>query len=120
MLAASRGEFELRDGALAPYEAWPQVQALAARIAWEGPRVRATLTHAQSGNLRLAAAHAQWDARGAGALRASARLTGSAEEALAWLGANPQLSLYVPAAAYLDLAGDARLEVFSGLAAFDF
>jgi len=111
VLAASRGGFELKDGVLAAHEAWPPVQALAGRLDWEGPRMRATLTHARSGNLTLAAARAQWDARGAGVLRASVRLTGSAQEALAWLRANPQLAAYVPGAAYLDLAGDTRLDV---------
>ena len=110
-LAASRGALDLKDAGFAAGEGWPQVEELAARLDWQGARVRATVTQARSGNLSLSAGHAQWDAGGSDALRAQARVTGSAQEALAWLRSNPQLTSYVPGATYLDLGGEAVLDV---------
>jgi len=110
-LTASRGSFELRAAAFAGSESWPEVEGLAARISWVGPKVRADITAARSGGLALTQGQASWDARGEQALRASGRLAGSAAVALEWLRARPQLAAYAPGAGFLDLDGNTRLDV---------
>jgi uncharacterized protein YhdP len=109
--AAARGSLELRDAALAPLEAWPEVQELSAHIEWQDARVRASVTGARSGALQLSGAHVEWDARGEQPVRVRARLSGSARAALEWLRARPELAAAAPGAAYLDVEGETLLDV---------
>ena len=107
----SHGTLELADAALAGSGDWPQVEGLTARFDWHDSRVRASISAARSGALRLTGAHASWDVLGAQALRVSAELQGSAGEALAWLRQRPQFAAATPGAAWLELEGDTLLNV---------
>ena len=92
-------------------ELWPQTEGIDARIFWRGPRVQAVIEHAQSGSFRLSEGRIEWDARAAHAFHVAARLAGSAEEALGWLRARPQLATWSTTAASLDLRGNTVLDV---------
>lgn len=107
----SHGRLELRQAAFAGADGGPAVEDVTARIEWAGPKVRAHLGGARSGDLTLIAGHAEWDAHGAQALRATARLSGGAAQALAWLRAEPQLTAAAPLAADLDLEGDILMDL---------
>jgi uncharacterized protein YhdP len=106
-----QGALAVRELALDASERWPELDSLAGRLEWRGNRVRMHLEHATSGALRLEEAHAQWDVRNAQPLLGSARLSGNAAAALEWLRSHPQLGAAAPLAQYLDLSGDAQLNV---------
>jgi len=105
-----RGAVGLRDATLAGSDPWPDAQHVDARIEWHGPRMRAAIDGGQVGTFQLVAASAEWDARG-GAMHLAGRVTGSAQEALAWLRQHPQLSAYAPGLQDVDLRGDTVLDV---------
>src|SRR3989440_7596872 len=105
-----RGAVGLRDATLAGSDPWPDAQHVDARIEWHGPRMRAAIDGGQVGTVQLGAASAQWGARG-GAMHLAGRVTGSAQEALAWLRQHPQLSAYAPGLQDVDLRGDTLLDV---------
>src|SRR3989440_10616461 len=105
-----RGAVGLRDAPLAGSDPWPDTQHLDARIEWHGPRMHAAIDGGQVGTFQLVAASAEWDARGR-AMHLAGRVTGSAQQALAWLRQHPQLSAYVPGLQDVDLRGDTLLDV---------
>jgi len=106
-----RGALELRDATLAGFDPWPDTHHLDARVEWHGPRIHAAIDGGQVGTFALAAASAEWDARGDRAMHLAGRVTGSAQQALAWLREHPQLSAYVPGVQDVDLRGDTLLDV---------
>jgi len=106
-----RGAVELHDATLAGFDPWPDTHHLHAHVEWHGPRIRAAIDGGQVGTFELAAASAEWDARGDRAMRLAGRVTGSAQQALAWLREHPQLSAYVPGVQDVDLRGDTLLDV---------
>jgi uncharacterized protein YhdP len=108
---AFTGVVALRAVSLDRDELWPQAEGIDARILWRGPRVQAVIEHAQSGSFRLSDGRIEWDARAAHAFHFGARLAGSAEEAVGWLRAHPQLATWSAAAASLDLRGDTVINV---------
>src|SRR5256885_13276131 len=59
-------------------------------------------------SFQLVAASAEWDARG-GAMHLAGRVTGSAQEALAWLRQHPQLSAYAPGLQDVDRSEERRV-----------
>jgi len=105
------GALTLRAASLGGDELWPDADGIDARIDWRGPRVHAVIDHAHSGTFQLASASADWDVHGAHPLHFTARLAGSAAEALAWLRAHPQLLSESADAAAIDLRGDTLLDV---------
>ena len=106
-----RGALELRDATLAGFDPWPDTHHLDAHIEWHGPRIHAAIDGGQVGTFELAAASAEWDARGDRAVHLTGRVTGSAQQALAWLREHPQLSAYAPGVQDVDLRGDTLLDV---------
>jgi uncharacterized protein YhdP len=106
-----RGALELHDATLAGFDPWPDTHHLDARVEWHGPRIHAAIDGGQVGTFELAAASAEWDARGDRAMHLAGRVSGSAQQALAWLREHPQLSAYVPGVQDVDLRGDTLLDV---------
>src|SRR6202140_2728340 len=106
-----RGALELHDATLAGFDPWPDTHHLDARVEWHGPPIHAAIDGGQVGTFELAAASAEWDARGDRAMHLAGRVTGSAQQALAWLREHPQLSAYVPGVQDVDLRGDTLLGV---------
>ncbi len=106
-----RGAVGLRDATLAGSDPWPDTQHLDARLEWHGPHLHAAIDGGQVGTFQLAAASAEWDARGQRAMHLAGRVTGSAQQALAWLREHPQLSAYAPGLQDVDLRGDTLLDV---------
>ena len=109
--SAVLGALRVREVALAASERWPELDSVAGRLEWRASRVRMHLEQARSGALRLEEAQAQWDARAVQPLTGSARLSGNAAAALEWVRAHPQLGAAAPLAQYLDLSGDAQLNL---------
>jgi uncharacterized protein YhdP len=108
---AFTGVVALRAVSLDRDELWPQAEGIDARLFWHGPRVQAVIEHAQSGSFRLSDGRIEWDTRAAQAFHVAARLAGSAEEAVGWLRARPQLATWSTAAASLDLRGNTVIDV---------
>src|SRR5439155_672634 len=106
-----RGAVGLRDATLAGSEPWPDTQHLDARLEWHGPHLHAAIDGGQVGTFQLAAASAEWDARGQRAMHLAGRVTGSAQQALAWLREHPQPGAYAPGFPEGDLRGDTLLDV---------
>jgi len=106
-----RGTLELRDATLAGFDPWPDAQHLDAHIEWHGPSLHAAIDGAQLGTFQLAAASAEWDARGERAIHLAGRVSGSVQLALAWLREHPQLTAYAPGVQDVDLRGDTLLDV---------
>jgi uncharacterized protein YhdP len=106
-----RGALELHDATLAGFDPWPDTHHLNARLEWHGPHIHAAIDGGQVGTFELAAASAEWDARADRAMHLAGRVTGSAQQALAWLREHPQLSAYVPGVQDVDLRGDTLLDV---------
>jgi len=106
-----RGALELRDATLAGFDPWPDTQHLDAHIEWHGPRIHAAIDAAQLGTFQLAAASAEWDARGERGMHLAGRVSGSAQQALAWLREHPQLTAYAPGVQDVDLRGETLLDV---------
>jgi uncharacterized protein YhdP len=105
------GAVALRDASLSGDELWPETRGLDARVDWRGPHVHAAIAGARSGTFQLASARADWDARGVHPLRLAAHLAGSAQDALAWLRAHPQLAGWARGAQDLDLRGATLLDL---------
>ncbi len=105
------GALSLRDARLAAGDSWPEAEELSARIDWRGARLRATFTGGRSGSFRLSTGHAEWDGSGTRPTHLSARLAGSAQEALGWLRAHPQLGAWTPAVQDLEVQGDTLLDL---------
>ena len=108
---ALRGAFELRDATLGGFDSWPDFRHLDAHVEWHGQRVHAALEAGQAGAFQLAAGIADWDAQGGGPMHLSALITASAQPALAWVRAHPQLAAYAPGMQDVDLRGDTLLDV---------
>ncbi len=106
-----RGALELREATLAGFDPWPDTRHLAAHIEWHGPRIHAAIDAGQLGTFQLSAASAEWDARGGRGMHLAGRVTGNAQQALAWLREHPQLTAYAPGVQDVDLRGDALLDV---------
>jgi uncharacterized protein YhdP len=106
-----RGALGLRDATLAGSDPWPNTQHLDARIEWHGPRMHAAIDGGQVGTFQLVAASADWDMRAGRAVHLAGRVTGGAQQALAWLRQHPQLSAYAPGLQDVDLRGDTLLDV---------
>ncbi len=106
-----RGAVGLRDATLAGSDPWPDTQHLDARIEWHGPHMHAAIDGGQVGTFQLVAASAEWDVRGGRAVHLAGRVTGSTQQALAWLRQHPQLSAYAPGLQDVDLRGDTLLDV---------
>jgi uncharacterized protein YhdP len=106
-----RGAFELRDASLGGFDPWPDLEHLDAHLEWRGPRVHAAVVAGEAGTFKLAGASADWDVRGKRPTHLAARLTASAQPALAWLRAHPQLASYAPGMEDVDLRGETRLDV---------
>lgn len=108
---ALRGAFELRDATLGGLDSWPDFRHLDAHVEWRGQRVHAALEAGEAGVFQLAAGSADWDAQGSGPVHLAALLTASAQPALAWVRAHPQLAAYAPGMQDVDLRGDTLLDV---------
>jgi uncharacterized protein YhdP len=106
-----RGAVELRDATLAGSDPWPDTQHLDAHVEWHGPRMHAAIDAAQLETFQLAAASAEWDARGERGMHLAGRVTGSAQQALGWLRGHPQLTAYAPGVQDVDLRGETLLDV---------
>src|SRR5437879_11872142 len=65
----------------------------------------------QACTFTLAGASSEWDALGERPTHLAARLTASAQPALAWLRAHRELAAYAPGIEDLDLRGATRLDV---------
>ena len=109
--ARSRGELAFAGVSLPGDAHWPAFQDLDGRLQWRGARLRAQLSRARSGGLRLTDAEGTGDVGGAGPLRLRAHLQGDAGDALAWLRARPQFAPPAPLLSGLRLGGRARLEL---------
>jgi uncharacterized protein YhdP len=106
------GELALRDASLAALDPWPAAHDIDARIAWRGSRGHALIARAASGSFQLSAANLAWDSLGTQPLlRFTGRLAGNAQEALAWLRAQPQLAAWAPAVGNIDLRGETVVDL---------
>jgi uncharacterized protein YhdP len=105
------GAVSFRDARLRASDQWPEVLGIDARIQWRGARGHAAIEHAQSGDIRLTAAAADWDAHAAHPLRFTGALAGDVQQALVWLRAHPHVAPWAPAVANIDLRGDTRVEL---------
>ena len=105
------GAVSLRDARLRASDQWPEIVGIDAHIQWRGARGHAAIEHAQSGDIRLTAAAADWDALAAHPLRFTGALAGDVQQALVWLRAHPQVAPWAPAVANIDLRGDTRVEL---------
>jgi uncharacterized protein YhdP len=104
------GALLLTDGRLAQNGDWPELHDVSARLDWRGARVHVRIDEAAAAGFRLLAARGEWDARDARPARLSGRLSGQAEEALAWLRDHPQLKAYAPGLGSIDLRGATLLD----------
>ena len=109
--ARSRGELAFAGVSLPGDAHWPAFEDLDGRLEWRDARLRAQLSRARSGSLRLTDAEGTGDVGGAGPLRLRAHLEGDAGDALAWLRARPQFAPPAPLLSGLRLEGRARLEL---------
>jgi uncharacterized protein YhdP len=104
------GSLTLSGASLAAAEDWPDLHGLDAHIDWRAARVRVRVHHATAVGFRLAAARGEWDAHDAGLTRLSGRLTGHAEEALAWLRDHPELLPQAAGIGSVGLSGETLLD----------
>ncbi|MGO9803082.1 MAG: YhdP family protein [Steroidobacteraceae bacterium] len=107
---AFTGSVVLRAARLAGSASRPDLTGLEARIDWRGTRVAVRLSEGTSGTLKVVRASGEWDARDASLVRLSGRLSGDAEEALAWLTRHPQVGSFAPALEGIELRGAAALD----------
>lgn len=111
--SAPQGEFSaharLSDARLHASQSWPEVSGMDAELSWYGARGHADITRARSGQLRLNAASADWDARGV--LSFSGTLAGEAAEALAWLREHPQSAPWTAALSGMQLRGELQAQL---------
>jgi uncharacterized protein YhdP len=104
------GSLSLSDARLAGGEDWPEVHHIDARVVFRAARVQVHIARAAAGTFQLAAASGEWDARAARLVHLSGRVSGDAQEALAWLRDHPQLQRYAPLAQNIDLRGETLLD----------
>ncbi len=104
------GSLSLSAARLAGGEDWPEVHDIDARVVFGAARVQAHIARAAAGTFQLTAASGEWDARAARLVHLSGRVSGDAQEGLAWLRDHPQLQRYAPLAQTIDLRGETLLD----------
>jgi uncharacterized protein YhdP len=106
------GTLQLRDGTLDADGGWPDASGVDARLVWRGPQVHAVIGRAQAGGFQLVAATADWNTQHPEAWHFGGRVSGSAQQALAWLRAHPgAASAWMPGVSSIDLRGDTVLDL---------
>jgi uncharacterized protein YhdP len=104
------GSFNLRDARVPAEGAWPEAQAVDARVEWNGPRVTASVSDGRAGNFNLESFEAQWDAAGEKPSRFTGRAHGRLESALAWMREHPELREQAPHLQELVASGEALFD----------
>jgi uncharacterized protein YhdP len=107
---AFRGSLTLRDAKLTGDEAWPDAEAVDARLQWNGPRMRINVESARAGVFQVSNATAQWSTDDSRVTRISGHATGRLESVLPWLNARKDLHEYVPHLRDVAARGDAAFD----------
>ncbi len=71
------GSLNVRKARIPSDGTWPESQGLDANVAWNGPRVSATVSDGRTGDFDLESVDAQWDATGVQPARLTGRAHGS-------------------------------------------
>jgi len=111
-MAAARfvGSFNVRDARFPSDDTWPESQAIDANIAWNGPRVSASVSDGRTGDFDLESLEARWDATGTQPARLTGRAHGRLESALALMRSNPALQRQAPHLQELAASGNALFD----------
>ena len=101
------GSLELHGATLIDPQLWPDIRGLDAQVAWRGADVRAVVTGAEAGTFSLESGAIEWNRH---TVHFSGRVTGAAQEALAWLRGHPELRQYAPRLESLDMRGNTLVD----------
>jgi uncharacterized protein YhdP len=108
--AGFTGSLVLRGAILAGGDLWPDARDVDARIDWRGPRIHAFIDKGHAGSFALSLGRADWDASGERAAHVTGHVTGTVEEALAWMRSHPKLQQYAPRVQNIQMRGAASLD----------
>jgi uncharacterized protein YhdP len=108
--AGFTGSLVLRGAVLAGGDLWPDARDVDARIDWRGPHIHAFIDKGHAGSFALSLARADWDASGERAAHITGHVTGTVEEALAWMRSHPKLQEYAPRVQNIQMRGAASLD----------
>ena len=108
--AGFTGSLVLRGATLSGGDLWPDAREVDARIDWRGPHIHAFIDKGHAGSFALSLARADWDASGERAAHVAGHVTGTLEEALAWLRSHPKLQEYAPRVQNIQMRGAASLD----------
>ena len=104
------GSLLLRDAVLSGGALWPDAREVDARIDWRGPRMHAFIEKGHAGSFELSATKADWDVRGERVAHVAGHVSGTIEEAIAWMRSHPKLQQYAPRVQNIEMRGAASLD----------
>ncbi len=108
--AGFTGSLVLRSAILSGGDLWPDARDVDARIDWHGPHIHAFIEKSHAGSFVLSLGRADWDASGERAAHVTGHVTGTVEEALAWMRSHPKLQQYAPRVQNIQMRGAASLD----------
>ena len=89
---------------------WPDAREVDARIDWRGPRMHAFIEKGHAGSFELSATKADWDVRGERIAHIAGHVSGTIEDAIAWMRSHPKLQQYAPRVQNIEMRGAASLD----------
>ena len=89
---------------------WPDAREVDARIDWRGPRMHASIEKGHAGSFELSATKADWDVRGERIAHITGHVSGTIEDAIAWMRSHPKLQQYAPRVQNIEMRGAASLD----------
>jgi uncharacterized protein YhdP len=104
------GSLLLRDAVLSGGALWPDAREVDARIDWRGPRMHASIEKGHAGSFELSATKADWDVRGERIAHITGHVSGTIEDAIAWMRSHPKLQQYAPRVQNIEMRGAASLD----------
>ena len=104
------GSLLLRDAVLSGGALWPDAREVDARIDWHGPRMHAFIEKGHAGSFELSATKADWDVRGERIAHITGHVSGTIEDAIAWMRSHPKLQQYAPRVQNFEMRGAASLD----------
>ena len=104
------GSLLLRDAVLSGGALWPDAREVDARIDWRGPRMHASIEKGHAGSFELSATKADWDVRGERIAHITGHVSGTIEDAIAWMRSHPKLQEYAPRVQNIEMRGAASLD----------
>ena len=104
------GSLLLRDAVLSGGALWPDAREVDARIDWRGPRMHASIEKGHAGSFELSATKADWDVRGERVAHITGHVSGTIEDAIAWMRSHPKLQQYAPRVQNIEMRGAASLD----------